>query len=81
MKRLRGVMPDGKAQVTVEYEDGKAKRIKTIVVSVQHSKKKPFDQFDLTKPIFKKTSAYGHFNSPNFPWEKTDVVADLQKGK
>lgn len=37
------------------------------------------DQFDLTKPIFKKTSAYGHFNSPNFPWEKTDAVSKLVK--
>lgn len=29
-----------------EYEDGKAKRIKTIVVSVQHSKKKPFEELE-----------------------------------
>lgn len=29
--------PDGKAQVTVEYENGKPKRVHTIVVSTQHS--------------------------------------------
>jgi len=33
---IKGVKPDGKAQVTVEYENGKYSRIKTIVVSVQH---------------------------------------------
>ena len=29
--------PDGKAQVTVEYEDGAPKRVHTVVVSTQHS--------------------------------------------
>ncbi|MCL2054772.1 MAG: methionine adenosyltransferase [Oscillospiraceae bacterium] len=30
--------PDGKTQVTVEYEDGKPSRVDTIVVSTQHAK-------------------------------------------
>ena len=39
-KLIKGILPDGKAQVTVEYEDGKPKHVKTIVVSVQHNKEK-----------------------------------------
>lgn len=39
-KLIKGILPDGKAQVTVEYVDGKPKRVKTIVVSVQHDKDK-----------------------------------------
>ena len=36
----------------------------------------------LNKPIYRKSAAYGHFGrTPEgdfFPWEKTDLVADLK---
>ncbi|PHV72414.1 methionine adenosyltransferase [Sporanaerobium hydrogeniformans] len=39
-KIIKGILPDGKAQVTVEYHDDVPVRVKTIVVSVQHEKNK-----------------------------------------
>lgn len=35
--------PDGKSQVTIEYEDGKPKRIDTVVVSTQHNADVSYD--------------------------------------
>lgn len=37
-------------------------------------------KFDLRRPIYTKTAAYGHFgrNDPSFTWENTDIVAALK---
>ena len=41
---LHYLRPDGKTQVTVEYDDGKITRIDTIVVSTQHSEEVTLEQ-------------------------------------
>ncbi|MFR5048729.1 MAG: methionine adenosyltransferase [Faecalispora sporosphaeroides] len=43
-KLIKGILPDGKCQVTVEYEDGKPKRVKAVVISVQHESNKTQEQ-------------------------------------
>jgi S-adenosylmethionine synthetase len=35
-------------------------------------------RFDLLKPIYRKTAAYGHFGRDPFPWEKTGYVDALK---
>lgn len=39
------------------------------------------DHLDLLRPIYKKTSSYGHFgrNDEDFTWEKLDKVEELKK--
>ncbi|MBI2646574.1 MAG: methionine adenosyltransferase domain-containing protein, partial [Deltaproteobacteria bacterium] len=36
---------------------------------------------DLLRPIYKKTASFGHFGrtEPEFTWERTDKVKDLQR--
>ncbi len=43
---LEYLRPDGKTQVTVEYEDNKPKRIDTIVISTQHDEKVSLEQIE-----------------------------------
>lgn len=45
--------PDGKTQVTIEYDDGKPKRVDTIVISTQHSDSVSLDTIreDLKKHV------------------------------
>ncbi|MCZ6583763.1 MAG: methionine adenosyltransferase [Thaumarchaeota archaeon] len=51
-KELPWVRPDGKSQVSVQYEDGKPKKIDTIVISTQHSPEISNDE--ITKSIIEK---------------------------
>jgi S-adenosylmethionine synthetase len=36
-------------------------------------------RLDLLRPIYVPTAAYGHFGRPEFPWEASDRVAELQQ--
>ena len=51
-KKLPWLRPDGKSQVTVEYEDSKLRRIHTVVVSTQHAPSVAYRQ--LRKQIIEK---------------------------
>lgn len=57
---IQGLKPDGKAQVTIEYVDGKPSRVKTIVVSVQHNAEKDMETLkneitaEVLYPVFSK---------------------------
>ena len=55
-KGVTYLRPDGKSQVTVEYVDGKPKRIEAIVVSVHHDKKAKLNDIisDMKRLVIKK---------------------------
>lgn len=37
------------------------------------------ERFDLLKPQYRKTAAYGHFGRPSFPWEELSHVESLKR--
>ncbi|MFC0271407.1 methionine adenosyltransferase [Metabacillus herbersteinensis] len=53
---LRYLRPDGKVQVTVEYQDSKPDRIDTIVISAQHNPEVELDQ--IKKDLHEHVIAY-----------------------
>lgn len=50
------IRPDGKTQVTVEYENNRPKRIETILISTQHTEETSMEQLkkDLIEKVIKK---------------------------
>jgi len=65
---IKGLYPDGKSQVTVEYEDGKPKRIHTVLIAAQHCDDKNDKELKeeiiekVIKPVLKQ---YGHKIDPD----------------
>lgn len=57
-KQIKGILPDGKAQVSVVYENGKLIHISSVVVSVQHTEEKDIGKLKteisekIIRPIF-----------------------------
>lgn len=44
--RIKGILSDGKAQVSVEYEDDVPKRVSAVVISVQHMEHKTLGELE-----------------------------------
>lgn len=57
---IQGILPDGKAQVTVEYENGKPVRLDSVVVSCQHTEDKNLKKLEAE---IRKRCFFRHFVS------------------
>lgn len=60
---VKGLRPDGKSQVTVEYEDGKPIRIHTVLIAAQHNPDKDYKKLkvEITEKVIKPVlKEYGY---------------------
>jgi len=56
-----------------------AKILKSIEASFDLRPAAIIEALNLTKPIYSKTSVYGHFGKPELSWEQLNKVAELRK--
>ena len=72
--------PDGKSQVTVEYNDGKPVRIDAVVISSQHSPKVSQEQLheDILNEVIKKVIPAELYDENNKPIRVDAVVISSQ---
>jgi len=68
--KLKNIEPDSKSQVTFEYIDGKPSKVKSVVISSQHSADVNQNQVrDLLRPYLQKSipeNFFKHFNEDEF---------------
>jgi S-adenosylmethionine synthetase len=67
--RFHWLRPDGKAQVSVEYEDGRPRRIATVVLSAQHAPEITLEEV--------RTEIIRHVITPLLPPELFDIDSAL----
>ena len=54
--KLKGIEPDSKSQITIEYKDGMPSKVKSVVISTQHSKDIDLNKVkELVKPYIEKS--------------------------
>ena len=54
--KLKGIEPDSKSQITIEYKDGMPSKVKSVVISTQHSKDVDLNKVkELVKPYIEKS--------------------------
>ncbi len=74
--RIKGLRPDAKSQVTIEYENGRPKRIHTVVISTQHGP----EWNGKTRQAALKKEVLKHIIEPVVPkrlWDKRRAIVHV----